>query len=272
MKTGLLDIDGMVHAAGALGEEVFYTVDDGSSVLRFDYKSQANTYCDELKVPRGEIERKVDALPVSHAINIMNQMVKAALKDAGCDTVAYEAYLSPCDRSNFRFTIDPEYKANRKNVVKPVHFNALRRHAERSLGAVVCTGMEADDMLCIRAHELGMDNVVIISVDKDMRQVPCWHYDYRKKTPVVKVEPLEGWTNFYTQLLTGDSVDNIKGCPKIGPAKAAKALKGLTEDRGMLDKCMELYQFAYDGDLVEAAKMLKMNAELLLLMDKRFPT
>ncbi len=269
MRTALIDVDGMVHAAGALGEEVFYTIDDGSAVLRFDYKSQANTHCDDNNIPRGEIERKVDALPVSHAINIINQMINAAIEAAGCDQHAYEMYLSPTDKSNFRFAINPDYKANRKNVVKPVHFNALRRHVEQHRGAIVCPGMEADDMLCIRAHELGMDEVVIVSVDKDMRQVPCWHYDYRKKGPVSKVEPVEGWMNFYTQLLVGDSVDNIKGCPKIGPAKAGKALKGITDDTAMLNVCMELYQAAYDGDAVEGAKALKMNAELLLLLDKR---
>ena len=262
-KTALVDVDGMVHAAGALGEEVYYVI----GALRFDNKSSANEYADTHVVDRGDIERKVDALPAGHAINILKQTVEAAVKAAGCDV--YEAYLSPTDRSNFRFDIDPEYKANRKDVIKPVHFNALRTYAIRHLQAHICQGMEADDMLAIRAFELGMDNVVIVSVDKDMKQIPCWHYDWRKKTPVVKVEPHEAWLNFYTQLLVGDSVDNIKGCPRIGPAKAKAALKDCATDTDMLNKCMELYQKAYDGDAVEAENMLRMNAQLLMLLNKR---
>ena len=132
----------------------------------------------------------------------------------------------------------------------------------------LCTGMEADDMLAIRAHEIGLDKVVIVSVDKDMKQVPTSHYDWRKKVACT-MTPTEGWHFFYTQLLVGDSVDNIKGCPKIGPAKARKALKDVTDDAEMMKICMELYQVAYDGDAVEAAKMLRMNAQLLALLTSR---
>jgi DNA polymerase-1 len=212
------------------------------------------------------IERKVDAQPAANAVGIFKQIVEASVKGAECDSM--EVYLSPSDKSNFRFKIDPAYKENRKNVVKPTHWATLRAHAQKHMGALVCDGMEADDMLAIRAHEIGLDKVTIISVDKDMKQVPCRHFDWRKKVTVT-ITPEEGWRLFYTQLLTGDSVDNIKGCPKIGPAKAAKALKGLTSDAEMLEVCFSLYQVAYAGDIPHAQKMLKMNAELLLLLDKR---
>ena len=175
-KIALVDIDGMVHAAAALAEEVYYEVDG----IRFDYKTQANEYCDTHSKDRMEIVRQVDAQPAANAINILKQIVAAAVKGADCTD--FELYLSPTDRSNFRFQIDPTYKANRKDVVKPVHFNVLRNHITKHMAAsqandVLCTGMEADDMLAIRAHEIGLDKVVIVSVDKDMKQVPTSHYD-----------------------------------------------------------------------------------------------
>lgn len=262
-KLALLDIDSMVIAAGALGEEVYYVVDN----VRFDNKTQANEYCDDHVLDRKNIERKVDAMPAVHAIGILKQIVQAAVKEAGCDS--YEAYLSPIDKSNFRFDIYPEYKANRKNVVKPVHFMALRNYCVKTLGAHVVSGMEADDMLAIRAFELGFEDVVIVSVDKDMRQIPTYHYDWRKKGEVVKVEELEAWRNLYSQILIGDSVDNIKGCPKIGPAKAKAALKGALTEQDMLSVCKDLYIKAYDGDETEAMEMLKVNAQLLMLLNKR---
>lgn len=262
MLTGLVDIDGMVHAAAALTEEVYYEVD----TIRFDFKTQANDYCDTHFYDRTWIERKVDAQPAANAINILKQTVTAAVTAARC--ADYEVYLSPSDKSNFRFAVDPTYKANRAKVLKPTHYNALRNHIMSHMDGEICNGMEADDMLCIRAHELGLDKVVIISVDKDMKQVPCAHYDWRKKIHCT-VTREEGWHSFYMSLLTGDSVDNIKGCPKIGPAKAAKALKDITDDQDMLQVCMGLYQAAYDGDMVEAEKMLRMNAQLLLLLDTR---
>lgn len=262
-RIALLDVDGMIYAAGAVVEDVYHTVDG----LRFTYKSEANAYCETHGLNKEDIGKEVDAQPVSHALNVLKSIVDAAVREAGCDV--YEAYMSPQDRSNFRFALDPEYKANRKNAHKPVHFKALRDYAVKHLDAVVVTGMEADDILSIRTFELGLDKVVIVSADKDMRQIPTTHYDWQKKTPVHQVGEYEGWQNFYTQLLVGDSVDNIKGCPKIGPAKAAKALKDCATDADMLEVCRGLYEKAYDRDTVYAEAMMLLNAKLLHLLEKR---
>jgi len=262
-KTALLDIDSMVIAAGALGEEVYYVVGE----VRFDNKTQANDYCDTHGADRGDIERKVDAMPAAHAIGILKQIVQAAVNEAGCSD--FEAYLSPTDKSNFRFELYPEYKANRKNVIKPVHFEALRRYAVKKLGAVVVSGMEADDMLAIRAFELGFENVVIVSVDKDMRQLPTYHYDWRKKGAIVKVEPMEAWRTFYTHVLMGDSVDNIKGCPKIGPAKAKTVLKDATTEEEMLQATLAAYIKAWGDDEKQGTEEFKLNARLVMLLNER---
>lgn len=262
-KTALLDIDSMIIAAGALGEEVYYVVGQ----VRFDNKSQANDYCDTHGADRADIERKVDAMPAAHAIGILKQIVKAAVSEAGCD--AYEAYLSPTNKSNFRFTLYPDYKANRKNVIKPVHFEALRRYAVKTLGAEVVDGMEADDMLAIRAFELGFDKVVIVSVDKDMRQIPTFHYDWRKKGPIVKVTPIGAWRTFYTHVLMGDSVDNIKGCPKVGPVKAKTILKDCTDEAEMLEATRQAFIKAYDGDEDMGTEEFKLNARLVMLLNER---
>lgn len=259
----LVDLDGMIYAAGAVSEDVYYVVDN----MRFDFKSEANDYCDTHEIDRRDIEKEVDAHPASHAMNALKTTLNAAVRDAGCLT--YEAYLSPTDRSNFRFGLDPEYKANRKDAHKPVHFQALRDYAVKHLGAQVVTGMEADDIICIRACERKYD-CVIVSVDKDMRQIPTYHFDWRKKDKgVQQVDEYTAWYNFYTQLLTGDSVDNIKGCPGIGPAKARTVLKDAKTDEGMLHAVFEAYLKAYDGDADEAREQMKLNAQLLRLLEVR---
>lgn len=263
MRIALVDIDSIIIAAGALAEDVYYLVD----TIRFDYKSQANEWCDQNGRPKEDIVREVDVKPVSHAINILNTALNAAVREAECQE--YEAYLSPSDKSNFRFTVYEDYKANRKNVVKPQHFEALRKHAVKHLKAQVVVGMEADDMLSIRAHELGFENCVIVSIDKDMRQVPCYHYDWRKKGKVEKVEVHAAQMNFYTQVLVGDSVDNIKGCPGIGPAKAAARLKDCATEDDMVKACAMAYIEAYDGDETEAKKQFKLNATLIHLLNRR---
>lgn len=263
MRIALVDIDSIVIAAGALTEDVYYIVDK----IRFSYKSEANAYCDEHMFSRDDIEREVDVKPVSHAINIMTTTVAAAVRETGC--MEYEAYLSPNGKSNFRFNLYPEYKANRAKTVKPVHTEALRKYAIKHMGAQVVEGMEADDMLSIRAHELGFESAVIVSIDKDMRQVPCYHYDWKKKTPMEKVDVDSAVRNFWTQVLVGDSVDNIKGCPGIGPAKARTVLKDKTTDADMCEAVFAEYIDAYGGDEEEGKRQGVLNARLVHLLSTR---
>ena len=67
----------------------------------------------------------------------------------------------------------------------------------------------------------------------------------------------EGTKFFYTQLLTGDTADNIPGVQGIGPKKADKILEGLEDEYEMYEACLNAYQ----GDL----EFLVENAQLLWL-------
>ena len=112
----------------------------------------------------------------------------------------YEVYLTSQEKNNFRYAIYPEYKAGRSR--KPVHYLALREHLVRQHSAVVVEGEEADDRLGIRATLLsdGPNEPVIASIDKDLKQIPCWHFNF-VKNELVKVTPWEGLKWFYHQLL-----------------------------------------------------------------------
>jgi hypothetical protein len=132
-------------------------------------------------------------------------------------------------KNNFRdkIAVTAPYKGNRKGNEKPHHYSLLREYLTTSWGATVNEGIEADDMLAIRATELG-DDSVIVTLDKDLDQVVGWHYNFVKKIKYY-VEKDEGLLNFYKQFLTGDSVDNIEGAKGIGPKRADKLLNGLSE-------------------------------------------
>jgi hypothetical protein len=252
----------MIYACAAIAETVYYTVDG----MRFDYKSQANKHCDETGISRDEIEKGVHAEPASHAINALKLTVDAAVREAKCDD--QEIYLSPTGNENFRFKIYPEYKANRNNAHKPVHYQALRDFAVKHMGAVIADKVEADDMLTIRANELGIDRWVMVTNDKDLQQTPGMHYDWRKKT-LHEVDRDTAMRCLYTQVLVGDSVDNIKGCPGIGPAKAAHALRDAEDDTEMLEVCKWMYLKQFDFDEAEAMKELKLNIRLVRMLQER---
>lgn len=141
-------------------------------------------------------------------------------------------------KNNFRIDVatTAPYKGNRKSE-KPVHYNLLREYLEASWGASVSESIEADDVLAIRATELG-ESSVIVSLDKDLDQVPGWHYNFAKKN-LYQIDEQTGLFLFYKQMLTGDRVDNIKGVRGIGDVKAEKLLKDKTETE-MWDICVEL--------------------------------
>src|SRR5512143_417281 len=140
--------------------------------------------------------------------------------NCGCsDSVIY---LS--GSNNFRQKIYPAYKANRKQE-KPKHFNALRNYLIKVEQAQVAEGQEADDALGIAQHRAERDTTIICSLDKDLLMVEGWHYNWRRDE-TVEVTKLEGLRNFYRQLLTGDTTDNIPGIYGVGSKKAEAMLAG----------------------------------------------
>lgn len=128
-----------------------------------------------------------------------------------------------CPKPYFRHSLLPEYKGGRAE--KPHHYAALRAHLETTCRSYVKPGLEGDDVLGILAThpKLIPGEKLVVSIDKDMRQVPGRHYNPGKRQEFV-ITPQDGERFFYTQVLTGDSTDGYKGCPGVGPVTAEKLL------------------------------------------------
>lgn len=175
------------------------------------------------------------------------------------DVFEWEYYLTGKDKKhpNFReaLAVTVPYKGNRGKSNPPKHLKALRQRLIDYWQATVSVGEEADDLLSKRMTELG-DDCIVITIDKDLDTVQGWHYNFRKEERYYVTED-EAMYNFYTQLLTGDRVDNIKGVANVGPVKAVKILEGLTTAKQMWDACVEAHG-SYDRAL-EDARLLHMR-------------
>lgn len=132
--------------------------------------------------------------------------------------------LSAPGRS-FRVRVYPQYKGQRKGADRPVLFHPLREWAYDELGAISRTDLEGDDILSI-LHTADPDEpTVIATIDKDLWTVPGAIVNWdRPEKRVQVVTPERADYAFYGQCLTGDRVDNLPGCPGIGPVKAQKLL------------------------------------------------
>ena len=165
---------------------------------------------------------------------------------------------------NFRIdvaTVKP-YKGNRKDVVKPYHTDNILTYMLAMYDCKVANGYEADDYMMID-HYKDLDNTIICTRDKDLRQGGKHHFGWEcGKQPqfgpkeittfgelsydkVKKKLTGEGIVFFYSQLLTGDTVDNIPGLPGCGPAKAFKLLDELTTEQELYEAVKAAYANVY---------------------------
>lgn len=184
-----------------------------------------------------------------------NFLVDLMVSDKLTKCLSFEYYLTGKKNYRYDIAVNKPYKGNRKGKDKPKHLKALRLHLVETWEAVTSDGCEADDMLAIRQTELG-DKSVIVSLDKDLDMVPGWHYNFVKDT-LYYTTPEEGMRKFYTQLLTGDSTDNIQGVYRCGPKNAEKLLAKCKTEQEYWDVCLEAHD-SYDRAL-EDARLLWMQ-------------
>ena len=60
------------------------------------------------------------------------------------------------------------------------------------------------------SEELGRNEVMIVSIDKDYKQFPCLMYNYHyKHQEILDISEDEAMYNFYEQMIMGDTADNV---------------------------------------------------------------
>ena len=164
------------------------------------------------------------------------------------DSVGYRAFLT--GKNNFRKKINPEYKANRKNIIPPIYLQQCRNYLIENWNAEVTEGYEADDALGMAQDIVGIYDetynytggytTIISSLDKDLDMIPGLHYNW-KDGLLYEINEVEALRNFYKQLLIGDRADNIIGVAGIGKIKAAKLIDPLEYEEDMYKVVSSLY-------------------------------
>lgn len=171
----------------------------------------------------------------------------------------YQGYLTGSDNYRKEIAVTAPYKGNRTQA-RPKHYDLIREYLEKAWGCEVIQGQEADDAIGIKAYEFeDIEDYVIMSIDKDLNMIRGWHYNFIKDEKYL-VNDDEAIKHFYTQILTGDRVDNIIGLKGIGPKKAEKILEDCTTEQEMYNAVLK----AYDND----EKRVLENGQLLWIRRK----
>ena len=157
------------------------------------------------------------------------------------------------------------YQGHRSGKSRPKNWEALRELIQagsfNSVSPQITTNVtaycEADDLFSYLSHE-APDEYVIFTQDKDMRMVPGWHLTWPDMMlfyvppgtySMTMHDKLYGLRWFWTQMLMGDTADNIPGLPgyydgivksgpnkgqpklvKVGEVGASDILAGSTKD------------------------------------------
>lgn len=168
----------------------------------------------------------------SGALKFFHNMLLPLLREQDNLIVVFDS-----SKKNFRHTMFPEYKANRKPTPPDL---ILQKSDIRELclayglPVIIRAGVEADDVLGTLARvftERGQ-RLTIQTGDKDCAQflsefVDLYDSKIQKRTTVKSLLKEKGLTPkqvTYFLALTGDKVDNIPGVAGVGPGTALKWL------------------------------------------------
>ena len=151
--------------------------------------------------------------------------------------------------SDYRKTIDSEYKANRKERYadqteeeKQEFLNFLGEFQktvdlcnEKGYLTMKFKGVEADDIaavICLNREEIGIDDIWLVSSDKDWDLLVNENIS-RFSTVTRKETTMDNWDEHYDfhpdmyltfKCLTGDKGDNVPGVNGIGPKRASSLI------------------------------------------------
>lgn len=171
-------------------------------------------------------------------------------------------------RPSFRFdeAKTKPYKGQR-HADKPLHYDNIRAYMLATYETVVSDGVEADDMLAVWLTS--NPNYVLCTIDKDLRQVPGWHYSWsigkRPSIPMYGVTELghidlvgkpkkldaTGLKSMFAQTMMGDAVDNVQGIEGFGPVAAYEVLSPCTTELELLQATARTYRKHYPETWLE---------------------
>ena len=118
------------------------------------------------------------------------------------------------DTKNFRKKIAPSYKGHR-NRKKPCGYKRVINKLKTEFDVIIMPELEADDAMGIYATQYPGN--VIVSPDKDMKQIPGTLYNLDEKFTIT---PDSGRAWHLIQCLSGDQTDGYGGVPGIGVKRA----------------------------------------------------
>lgn len=188
MRTAIIDGDSILFVAGHPNK----VLDDDGEPIKENGKF---VYVEKTEE---ELKEAVDS-------TICNRII------ASSDADRYILYIK--GKGNYRYSIYPEYKANRPKTELPTWWNTIRNYMIEKYKAVPVDNMEVDD--ACRITQKKIPNSFISAIDQDLLGLEGEAFNWSKGV-WVETTPLESIYKFWGDMVCGQSGDNIKGIPGKG--------------------------------------------------------
>lgn len=186
---------------------------------------------------------------------------------------------------NFRIELAKTTPYKERPSNKPFHYYNLKAYIKAIYNVITAMGMEADDAMAIEQTRRPSETI-ICTRDKDLRAIPGWQFGWELgNQPQFGPRCIDGLGElglndkrnkligtglmfFYSQCLTGDSVDTIPGLGgKTGCVKAYNILQGAGSHRELFTRVLTSYVGLYGEErgrerLLEQGRLLHMTRYL----------
>ncbi|WP_172971721.1 exonuclease [Salinivibrio sp. VYel6] len=142
-------------------------------------------------------------------------------------TGAKKIVMTLSSTDNWRHRFMDTYKGNRDPMNRPVALKAAKQYIAKKYTTLTEPGLEADDVMGIYATDpnwMPSYRKIIVTIDKDLKQIPAWHYNPEGDFEPWKQDTHDADALFFVQALAGDMTDGYSGCKGIGVDTAAKLL------------------------------------------------
>ena len=261
MKTALIDADSIIHIVSYHNALPDHMV---------EMSKEMNP--EEADATLMELYKTKDTVAIeAHVGQFINDILNAV------DATHYLGFVGDrkgSDTFRHKLAVTKPYKGQRKSSPHWVKYwkPIIIEYMVREWGFIELSNIEADDACAICQTHL--ENTIICSPDKDLKQVPGEHYDY-KKILFDTITPWEGMRRLYTQWIVGDnSTDNVPGCP--GVAEKSKFVTRIAQ-APTEDKMLKIVHEAYEsknalGIVEEQFKLVYMLRDIDTIDLKEVPT
>lgn len=169
---------------------------------------------------------------LSQAINSLDNFIVSLANSCSAESVLICLTEGKSWRKDYGKT--RVYKGNRAGRELPEHLNGLRDHVKDKWNPYFESHWEADDLIFMARTEYltryPEHKVFLATNDKDCLQYPGDFLDFRKMI-FFTVNQEEALKSLWTQMITGDTTDNIAGIEGIGKVGAEKLLKDVESSK-----------------------------------------